>query len=204
VIALLVFSFVIVFLPSSPPCFGLGFLRSADVVRPFAPVGQYAGHWGLDLAVPEGSNVEALGDGTVTFAGSVAGRLSVTVDHGGSVRTSYSYIAGIKVRVGQDVRRGSSLGTSGTHGDAPALHVSLRLGTRYLDPSSLGRCSVVPYPGLWLSSALVRYPVERDWHPRRHIRPPSHRSPGDSPGSVRPTITIGSSAHAGRGSVAEV
>jgi len=202
--ALLVLPLLLVLVPSSPPCFGLGVLRPVEIVRSFAPVGQYAGHWGLDIVAPEGSDVEALGDGTVAFAGSVAGRLSVTVNHGGSVRTSYSYLAGISVRVGQDVRRGTSLGTSGSHGDLPAWHMSLRLGNRYLDPRSLGRCSVAPQPGLWLSPGIARYPVERDWHPRRHIRPTSHRAPGDSPRSVRPTVTVASSAHAGGGSMAEV
>ena len=141
--------------PGASPCFGLGPEGPADIVRSFAPVGKYAGHWGIDIALPEGSEVRALGEGVVTFAGSVAGRLSVTVDHGGSVRTSYSYLARITTSEGRQVDRGTRLGVSGAHGDVGAVHVSLRIGARYIDPLSLGRCSEFPQPGLWLSSPFA-------------------------------------------------
>lgn len=152
--ALLILSLLFGLVSGTSPCFELGFKEPVDVVKPYAPVGQYRGHWGLDIAASEGSEVVALGDGVVTFAGAVAGRLSVTVNHGGLVRTSYSYLAEITTSVGREVRRGAPLGVSGLHDDAAAIHVSLRLGTRYVDPMWLGRCSIAPQPGLWLLSSV--------------------------------------------------
>jgi murein DD-endopeptidase MepM/ murein hydrolase activator NlpD len=108
---------------------------SGPVVRPFAPQGEYGGHWGIDLAVPEGTPVGAAGGGEVTFAGPVAGRLSVTVHHGGGVRTSYSYLSAIAVHPGEAVVSGTSLGRSGTDHGLPAVHFSMRVGSVYVDPA---------------------------------------------------------------------
>jgi murein DD-endopeptidase MepM/ murein hydrolase activator NlpD len=122
------------------------------IVRLFAPVGHYAGHWGIDLAVSDiGTDVQAIGGGTVSFAGSVAGRKSVTIDHGGGIRTSYSYLSNIFVSTGRSVTRGATIGSSGVHDARNAFHLSLRSGSTYLDPLGLGRCSSVPEPGLWLT-----------------------------------------------------
>src|SRR5215217_692811 len=69
-----------------------GWLRPVDgaVVRPFeAPSSEYAaGHRGVDFAVAPGTPVRAANDGVVSFAGSVAGTLHVTIVHAGGLRTS--------------------------------------------------------------------------------------------------------------------
>ena len=49
---------------------------------PFAPEGAYAGHWGVDFTAAEGSAVKAPLSGTVSFAGSVAGMQTVTIEQG--------------------------------------------------------------------------------------------------------------------------
>ena len=61
------------------------------VVRAFEqPAGPYGpGHRGVDLAAAAGDAVRAAADGTVTFAGSVAGRGVVVVRHADGVRTEY-------------------------------------------------------------------------------------------------------------------
>ncbi len=74
-----------------------------SVVAPFAPAGRYEGHWGIDLAARYGSPVRASGSGVVTFAGSVAGMRSVTIDHGGGLRSSVSYLSEILVEAGTAV-----------------------------------------------------------------------------------------------------
>jgi murein DD-endopeptidase MepM/ murein hydrolase activator NlpD len=51
---------------------------------PFGP-----GHRGVDLAAVAGAPVLAAGAGTVVFAGTVAGRGVVSVDHSGGLRTTY-------------------------------------------------------------------------------------------------------------------
>jgi murein DD-endopeptidase MepM/ murein hydrolase activator NlpD len=126
------------------------------VVAGFAPIGDYAGHWGVDFAADPGSPVRAVADGAVTFAGSVAGRLSVSVDHGRGLVTTLSYLSGVSVEKGRFVRGGDVLGESGlAHGTA-SVHLSLRIAGQYVDPMMLFSCRVgdisealrlVPLPG---------------------------------------------------------
>ncbi|MFQ5947660.1 MAG: peptidoglycan DD-metalloendopeptidase family protein, partial [Acidimicrobiia bacterium] len=107
------------------------------------------------------------------------------VHHGGGVRTSYSYLSAVRVGVGQRVAPGAVIGRSGADRGVPALHFSLRLGGRYLDPApNLGCWMRSPGLGLWLRpirgwAARPAYSSERaTGHPGRHVRPTSHRSPG--------------------------
>ncbi|MET0628396.1 MAG: M23 family metallopeptidase, partial [Acidimicrobiia bacterium] len=121
-------------------------LRPVDgaLVKPFEePSSVYgAGHRGADLAAAPGAAVRAANDGEVTFAGSVAGTLHVTITHLGGLRTSYSFLQSVAVRTGAVVARGDVIATTGGtnddhHGDV--LHLGLRLGDRYLDPMLLFR-----------------------------------------------------------------
>jgi murein DD-endopeptidase MepM/ murein hydrolase activator NlpD len=112
------------------------------VTRPFdPPPDRYgAGHRGADLAGAPGSPVRAAGDGVVVFAGMVAGRPVVSVDHAGGLRTTYEPVDAV-VGAGQPVARGTVLGTlAGGHAGCPVaacLHWGLRRGEVYLDPLSL-------------------------------------------------------------------
>ncbi len=114
------------------------------VTRPFdPPPDRYGtGHRGVDLAGAPGSPVLAAGDGVVVFAGMVAGRPVVSVDHTGGLRTTYEPVDPA-VGAGQQVARGAVLGTlSGGHAGCPVaacLHWGLRRGEDYLDPLSLLR-----------------------------------------------------------------
>lgn len=106
----------------------------APVLDPFRPP-EHAygpGNRGLQYATEPGTEVRASADGTVTFAGSVAGSRHVTVLHRGGLRTSYSFLDRIDVVVGQHVRQGDLLGTT-----AGRLHLGARVGDAYLDPASL-------------------------------------------------------------------
>jgi murein DD-endopeptidase MepM/ murein hydrolase activator NlpD len=113
-----------------------------EVTRPFAPPpSPYGpGHRGADLAGVPGDVVAAAGDGVVVFAGMVAGRPVVSVEHAGGLRTTYEPVDPA-VAAGQAVTRGSPLGTLlAGHGGCPAaacLHWGLRRGEVYLDPLSL-------------------------------------------------------------------
>jgi hypothetical protein len=174
-------SLILSMTPSVGTCHGLALPRDAVILNPFAPIGRYEGHWGVDIKAPAGSEVAAIGVGTVSFAGSVAGRRSVTIDHGGDIRTSYSYLSAILVATGQSVGIGARVGTAGLHNGGGAFHLSLRNGPDYLDPLTLGRCSAVPEPGLWLAAVNDGYPVGRDRNSRGHVRPSTHRT--SRPGS---------------------
>jgi murein DD-endopeptidase MepM/ murein hydrolase activator NlpD len=160
----------------APLCLGLGLTRESDIVRPFGPTGRWSGHFGVDLNAVAGSPVIAAGDGIVSFVGSIAGRLSVTIAHGGEVRTSYSYLQSATVAHGQAVARGDPVGTAGIHGGVDAFHLSLRIGARYVDPITSFGCDAVPERGLSLAGAPTTYAVARVRNPRRHIRP-SPRGP---------------------------
>jgi murein DD-endopeptidase MepM/ murein hydrolase activator NlpD len=109
------------------------------VTQPFAPEGQYAGHWGVDVAVDEGAIVESPLDGFVSFAGSVVGVRTVTVRQG-AFRVSLSYLSAIDVVAGQAVRRGEPVGRAGAPHGTPGLHIGVRRGEVYIDPVDLSRC----------------------------------------------------------------
>jgi len=110
-----------------------------EVVRPFdpPPVRWRPGHRGVDLAGEPGEPVLAAGAGVVAFAGVVAGRGVVSVDHAGGLRTTYEPVSA-SVRIGDVVGLGAPLGTldSGHPGcpTAACLHWGLRRGDVYLNP----------------------------------------------------------------------
>ena len=114
-------------------------LPDAAVTRPFEvlPHRYAAGHRGVDLVGAPGAPVLAAGGGVVVFAGMVAGRPVVSVDHPGGLRTTYEPVSP-SVGAGQAVARGSPLGTLvAGHPGCPAeacLHWGLRRGEDYLDP----------------------------------------------------------------------
>lgn len=98
-----------------------------------------AGHRGVDLLGRPGQPVRAALAGTISFAGALAGRGVVVVDHG-STRTTYEPVAA-SVAVGATVAAGGAIGTlqAGLSHCFPrtCLHWGLLLGEQYLDPLSL-------------------------------------------------------------------
>ncbi len=110
------------------------------VVRGFqTPVTAYAaGHRGLDLAAGAGTAVHAPDDGVVAFAGRVAGRGVVSIDHAG-VRSTLEPVDP-SVRAGRAVRRGQVVGVVADGGAHPAgvLHLGARIrqgdGWAYVSP----------------------------------------------------------------------
>jgi murein DD-endopeptidase MepM/ murein hydrolase activator NlpD len=102
------------------------------------------GHRGIDLVTSVGQAVRAAGDGRVVFAGPIAGREVVSIDHGG-LRTTYEPVNPV-VRAGDVVRSGDRIGSlstgSGHCGSGRCLHLGLRRDREYLDPLLLlGRTS---------------------------------------------------------------
>lgn len=123
------------------------------VVRAFSPpLSRYgAGHRGVDLAGTEGQRVLAAVPGRVTYAGLLAGRGVVVVDHG-ATRTTYEPVTA-GVAVGAQVAAGDVLGTltaSASHCSPGAcLHWGLIEGDVYRDPLSLvgaGPVRLLPLP----------------------------------------------------------
>jgi murein DD-endopeptidase MepM/ murein hydrolase activator NlpD len=98
------------------------------------------GHRGVDLAGVPGQPVLAAGDGYVAFAGTVAGKPVVSIDHAGGLRTTYEPVEATTT-LGRRVARGSPIGTlaPGHPGCLlPAcLHWGVRRAREYLDPLGL-------------------------------------------------------------------
>lgn len=99
-----------------------------------------SGHRGVDLALAAGSPVLAAGDGTVVFAGMVAGRPVVSIDHADGIRTTYEPVEAV-VSAGETVTRGQVIGTlvAGHRADGvDALHWGARTGPKtYVNPLRL-------------------------------------------------------------------
>lgn len=111
------------------------------VLRPFSP-GPHPwspGHRGVDLGTT-GTPVLAAGAGRVSFAGSIAGRGVVVVEHAGVLRTTYEPVSP-QVEVGRSVNRGDPIGSLqpgvGHCTPGACLHWGAKIGERYLDPLSL-------------------------------------------------------------------
>lgn len=120
----------------------------APVSDPFrAPPGPYGpGNRGLEYATIPNSSARAVGPGVVAFAGPVAGRLVVSVEHPDGLRSALTGLAAVRVTVGEVVRTGDPLGLTGS-----VLHVGVRRGRTYLDPARLfhpTRAVLVPVPAL--------------------------------------------------------
>jgi triacylglycerol esterase/lipase EstA (alpha/beta hydrolase family) len=120
----------------------------APVSDPFRPPSTpYGpGNRGIEYATAADTTVVAAADGTVRFAGVVAGRRWVTLSHDDAVRTTYGPLAEFSVSLGDRVRRGDPVGTS-----AGALLFTARVGEAYIDPASLfgsgpPRVYLVPEP----------------------------------------------------------
>lgn len=106
----------------------------APVTDPFrAPDGPYgAGNRGLEYATSPGSPARAIGDGTVAFSGSVAGRWVVSIVHPDGLRSSLTGLGATSVQVGDVVVGGDVVGTMNA-----SLHLGVRRGEDYIDPASI-------------------------------------------------------------------
>lgn len=94
-------------------------------------------HSGIDLVVPEGTDVLSTAFGTVTFAGqdSVYGNM-VVVRHNDSVETIYGHNRELLVQVGDTIFAGQRIALSGNTGisSAPHLHYELRVHGKAVNP----------------------------------------------------------------------
>lgn len=107
------------------------------VLAPFrAPMNRYsAGHRGIDLAVAPGVDVVAAGPGIVRYAGWVADRSLVSIDHGDGVLSSIEPVEP-SVAAGDAVSRGAPIGrvASGGHCADGCAHFGVRVDGEYVSP----------------------------------------------------------------------
>jgi Peptidase family M23 len=121
------------------------------VVQAFSPPSSQwgAGHRGVDLLGHPGQQVHAAARGAVSYAGRLAGRGVVVVDHG-LTRTTYEPVSAL-VNLGAHVEAGAVLGTLEMFPShcwpRTCLHWGLIRGDTYLDPLTLvgwGRVRLLP------------------------------------------------------------
>ena len=93
---------------------------------------------GIDIAVPVGTPVRAVGKGRVDYVSDDFGTYGqiVILNHGDGYYTLYGHLSSIAVSVGNEVTLGQTLGRSGETGSlkGPVLHFEVRKGSQSLDP----------------------------------------------------------------------
>jgi murein DD-endopeptidase MepM/ murein hydrolase activator NlpD len=94
-------------------------------------------HLGIDFGNPKGTVVAAINDGIVSkaYLDPVYGN-SVHIDHGRGIFSLYLHLDTMRVKTGDIVRKGTTLGTLGETGLAsgPHLHLSIKVGGVSVDP----------------------------------------------------------------------
>jgi murein DD-endopeptidase MepM/ murein hydrolase activator NlpD len=125
-----------------------------------------SGHRGVDLLGTPGQQVHAALPGRVSFAGMLAGRGVVVVDHG-DTRTTYEPVTA-GVSVGDTVPAGAPIGRLAMIGShcfpRACLHWGWLRGETYLDPLDLVGAGPVRLLPLWRSDPIARTPA---WSPPR-------------------------------------
>ncbi|WP_051462964.1 M23 family metallopeptidase [Haloglycomyces albus] len=94
-------------------------------------------HNGADFAANMGSDVSAIGDGTVTFTGWNGGfGQLVIIDHGNGVTSYYGHNSQLNVSEGQSVSKGETIAAVGSTGDStgPHIHLEIRINGEPTDP----------------------------------------------------------------------
>lgn len=82
-------------------------------------------HEGIDISAQSGTPILATADGTVTYAGYRPGfGWTVEIDHGNGLKTRYAHCQkNLKVRLGDEVRRGDTVALVGSSGNVTGPHV---------------------------------------------------------------------------------
>ena len=98
------------------------------------------GNDGINIAVPEGTQVKAAEGGVVAYAGSELkgyGNL-VLIRHPNGFVSAYAHNGELEVKRGDQVKRGQTIAKSGQSGNvgSPQLHFELRKGSTPVDPTS--------------------------------------------------------------------
>lgn len=98
-------------------------------------------HTGVDIGMPEGTEILAGHDGTVTLAGNASGYgLCVAIEgeayEGHTLTTKYGHCSQILVSAGQEVKAGDVIAKVGNTGNStgPHLHLEVLVDGQYLNP----------------------------------------------------------------------
>jgi len=113
-------------------------LTSAYGIRESPITGNISMHRGIDLAAPEGTEVYAAADGTVTETGfnEIYGNF-IIISHREKWTSLYGHLQRIETDLRSTVKSGTLIGRVGSTGQStgPHLHFELRQDGRALDPA---------------------------------------------------------------------
>lgn len=111
---------------------------NGQLLQRFGPFGNGRVNNGIDIAAVPGTPVRATAAGVVSYAGTEIALFGglILIDHGGGWTSAYAHLDQVSVTVGQSVRAGQVIATSGESGQVqqPQLHFELRRDRRPVDP----------------------------------------------------------------------
>jgi len=99
-------------------------------------------HTGLDLRVPFGQPIAAANAGRVALASDLyMGGKTVIIDHGLGVFSTYGHMSELRVKRGETVKKGQTVGLCGSTGRStgPHLHWGVRVLDARVDPEAMLR-----------------------------------------------------------------
>ncbi len=94
-------------------------------------------HYGIDIAAEKGTEVKAVSNGWINWAGPARGfGNTVVIEHGFALNTTYGHLQKIYVHWGQKVSVGDTIGTVGSTGSStgPHLHLQMTYNKKLINP----------------------------------------------------------------------
>jgi len=105
-----------------------GWLSSAYGHRTDPFTGRKAFHEGVDIAARSGTEIRAMADGVVTYAGRKSGYgLLVEINHGNGYETRYAHAREVIAEVGDRVEKGDTVALVGSTGRSTGSHVHIEV-----------------------------------------------------------------------------
>ncbi len=118
-------------------------------------LGYMRAHKGVDYAAPTGTPIRAAGDGKIVFRGWKSGYGNfIMIQHNARITTAYGHMSRFaKVKVGQHVQQGQTIGYVGMTGLAtgPHLHYEFRVGGQHRNPLTVTLPPAQPLPAAELA-----------------------------------------------------
>lgn len=111
---------------------------NGKIISGFGAKGSGIHNDGMNIAASRGRSVKAVADGRVAYVGEKLqgyGNL-VIIKHGNDWLSAYAHLDSIKVKQGENIRRGATIGEVGSTGQvtSPQLHFALRHNREAVNP----------------------------------------------------------------------
>ncbi|MBF0500537.1 MAG: peptidoglycan DD-metalloendopeptidase family protein [Candidatus Riflebacteria bacterium] len=128
------------------PCSPMPSRASSEYGRRYLLLGTF--HYGIDLPVPTGTPVNALGDGVVSEVGFESGGGNfVKIRYDNGLESFYCHLQSSSVKAGQRVNMGQNVASSDNTGQETTgahLHMGIKRNGQYIDPRSVADLPLPP------------------------------------------------------------